>query len=415
MTNATDVDIAIIGGGMVGLSQALLLAWQLPEKRIVLVESLPLQGEPEQPSFDGRSTALSAAAAELFNDMGLWPALAERAEPIRRVHVSDRGHIGSVDFSERENASNALGFVLENRWFGQHLCAAVKAAGIEVWAPASVERIYPTVTGARVQVERNGERVDVSAALVIISDGAESPLRAQLGIGTIEYDYRQTAIVANLEFERPHGGQAFERFTREGPLAILPLPALDRSQESCRAALVWTRPQDAVAATLAWSDDGFARKLQQHFGFRLGHCVRVGTRNSYALNMVFAREQVRSGVVLVGNAAHFLHPVAGQGFNLALRDCAQLTAVLRDACRAGQSAGDITVLQRYLANQKKDQQMTASLSHNLIRVFNSQNPVLQVSRNLGLLTLALWGGARRQFFQQMMGQAQSRGWLQVRG
>ena len=406
-----NADIAIVGGGMVGLSQALLLAGELPGARIVLFESLAFAADEAallQPSFDARSTALSAATAELLQLMNVWSPLAQRAQPIKRVHVSDRGHVGATDYCDSDNHGKPLGYVIENRCFGYYLSQAVlRCDNITVIAPACVTAIRPKVLGAELQFECEGERKSLNVQLVIIGDGMASPLRSQLGIGVESHDYQQVAVIANLEFELPHNGQAFERFTEAGPLAVLPLPpeAAVSAGGSRRAALVWTQASKSLAEIQSCTDQDFIQQLHHAFGFRLGNCTRVGERHSYPLKMVFAKEQVRSSIVLIGNAAHFLHPVAGQGFNLAIRDCAQLAAVLSQAVQNNQPLGDLTVLQRYLKLQALDQQATASISHAFIRVFTHPNIGVQLGRNLSLLGLGLSDTLKGEFFAQMMGQS----------
>ncbi|SMF22704.1 2-octaprenyl-6-methoxyphenol hydroxylase [Alteromonadaceae bacterium Bs31] len=404
-------DIAIIGGGMVGLSQALLLAKHLPECNIVLLEAQPLTASehPLQASFDERSTALSPPSVELLSSLGLWSGICARAEAIRHVHVSDRGHLGRTLFSERDNNMQALGYVVENRHFGMQLIQAVLAkSNIHVVAPARVGELRPKASGALITYEHQHQQQSLSTGLVIIGDGADSPLRTQLGIDVEEFDYQQYALVANLEFENPHDGQAFERFTEQGPIAVLPLPREKGTGLSRRCAMVWTRPESELEHWTNLPDAQFIKAVQNAFGYRLGAILRVGERKHYPLKMIFAREQIRSSMVFVGNAAHYLHPVAGQGFNLALRDCAQLTSVLCEAQALGDSMGDLKVLNRYLQQQQKDQKNTAFISHNFIRVFGSDKLALQGLRNLGLLSMELFGPMKREFFSQMMGRTPAR-------
>ncbi|WP_018013537.1 2-octaprenyl-6-methoxyphenyl hydroxylase [Teredinibacter turnerae] len=400
-------DIVVVGGGMVGLTQALLLAHQIPDAEITLVESLPVNMQDvRQPSFDARATALSPATVDVLQKLALWPFLESSAQPITRVHVSDRGHVGQTEYRQDENSGRALGYVIENRRFGAELTAAcLRTSNISILAPAEVLRVTPVRAGVELVVRQASEHTVLAAQLVIIADGANSPLREKLGIGIDQHDYRQAAVIANLSFSEPHHGAAFERFTEEGPLAILPMVSADGRSQSHRAALVWTRPAAQLEETLGLDDAAFIDQLQVRFGYRLGRCSRVGERSSYPLKMVFAREQVRRGIVFMGNAAHFLHPVAGQGFNLALRDCAQLAALLVQAWSRRQPLGDLTLLQEYLSQQAVDQKITAQLSHNFIQVFASHHPLLQLARNAGLLGISLLPGLKQEFFKQMMGQA----------
>jgi len=396
---------------MVGLCQALLLARQLPTTQIVLLEAHRFESQANaevQSSFDARSTAVSAASVDILSLLDIWSSVETHAEAIRRVHVSDRGHVGTTAYSEADNQHKALGYVVENRWFGQQLmCAAQAADNIDILAPAQVSEVLPLSGRVRIQYAL-GETDTVQsleAGLVIIADGAESPLRRQLGVATDVHDYQQCAVIANLEFELPHCGQAFERFTEEGPLALLPLPSVVPAESSKRVALVWTRPNSHVNETLALDNEAFTAAIQQSFGYRMGRCLRVGARHHYPLKMMLAREQVRSQLAFVGNAAHFLHPVAGQGFNLALRDCAQLTAVLGDAFEQKQPLGALAVLNRYIALQENDQSTTRFISHNFIRVFANQHLFMQAGRNVGLLGLGLSNTVKKAFFAQMMGRS----------
>lgn len=249
-----------------------------------------------------------------------------------------------------------------------------------------------------------GQEQTIHTQLVIIADGADSPLRASLGIDVDIEKYHQTAIIANVALSNPHDGVAYERFTDEGPMALLPLGGKD----GCESALVWTQPEDQADAILALDDEAFMEQLQQRFGFRLGHFKSVGKRDAYPLQLMLAKEQVRSSLVVMGNAAHFLHPVAGQGFNLALRDCAALTTVLAKARRAQQPLGALKVLQQYEQQQQLDQQATIQFSDKLTRLFSTAALPSAGLRALGFLGLETLPGAKQLLASQTMGQTSRR-------
>jgi 2-octaprenyl-6-methoxyphenol hydroxylase len=397
-------DIAVIGGGMVGISMALLLAKALPQRRLVLLDARPFADAdelPSQPSFDRRSTALSPTSAELFDRLGVWEALEPEACPIKHIHVSDRGQFGTTRFGPDDNNGEPLGYVVPNLAIGQSLLRQAQQADITVLAPVDVQALKPVRGGMQIQL---ADQPSLQAELAVLADGAGSPLAANLGVGCHTNDYGQCAIIANVAFESPHQYRAFERFTQQGPLALLPL-AGNHQRES---GLVWTQPLSRLHEIETWSDAEFLHHLQEAFGMRLGRFTKVGKRSVYPLSLQLAEEQVRSSLVLMGNAAHSLHPVAGQGFNLALRAAARLTRVLADGVAAGESLGSLALLQEYEQIQKRDQDITVSLSDSFIRIFSSAQPAVVAGRNLGLVSLELFGGWRDMFLSTMAGRAQPR-------
>ena len=402
-TNSQQYDMAIVGGGMVGLALAQLAAHYLPHRRIVVMESFAVQEDkaPYQPSFDARSTAVSGGSMGILADIDLAEAIQQHATEIRSVHVSDRGHIGTTSFSREENNDQPLGFVVENAWLGRSLIKGLFARdNIEVIAPADVERIVPRQNGADVIYKVDGQQSTLNTQLVVVADGASSPLRKQLGIAVTTHDYHQHAVIANVTYDTPHKGVAYERFTADGPLALLPLGEGENANTS---ALVWTHKNQSVDSVLGWSDDEFIANLQKAFGYRLGRFTEVSKRHSYPLQLLVANEQVRSSMVLMGNAAHFLHPVAGQGFNLALRDSIELIKKLVAGERSGKGLGELSVLQKYIDNQYGDQYITSQMSHGFIHLFASDNPAFQLARNAGLVVMELMPAAKKAFFEQMMG------------
>lgn len=411
-----DCDIVVVGGGMVGLTLALLIVNELPDIKLCLIENHPLSdGEdtPYQPSFDSRSTALSATSADLLSAMGLWQSIASQATPIHQVHISDRGHPGMSTYTREDNGNRDLGYIVENRWLGRCLTAGLMTRNsITAIAPAQVTRIVPRAEGASVFINEGNDRNEhtIDAALVIIADGVDSSLRGELGIGVELHDYRQYAVIANVGLEKPHRGVAYERFTDDGPLALLPLGG---SIEARTSALIWTRPSEDIGPTMALNDDQFLAKLQTRFGHRLGRFTRVGKRASYPLQLSLAKEQVRSSVVLMGNAAHSLHPVAGQGFNLAVRDSARLVSVLREAWRKEQPLGSLKVLNHYLEQQNRDQFLTSRISHGFNRIFSNNKPWLQLGRNIGLISMELIPPLKKDFLSQMIGRGQPRARLSI--
>ncbi len=388
-------DIAIVGGGMVGASLACLLARSQPRWRVVLLESQPIRRSQYQSSFDNRSTALARGSLDLLARAGLWPELAAHATPIQRVHVSDRGHPAGHLIEDGE----PLGQVVENPWLGQVLLRQLQASGVEYLAPVTVQALLPRRDSAQLSL---ADGRTLHTRLAVIANGDRSPLGRTLGMDATVTDYHQTALVANVRFSEPHGGTAYERFTAAGPLALLPL---GQNADSRRAALIWTHDTNTAPRWLAAPEPEFLAGLQDSFGWRLGRFERVGSCQAFPLRLVSANEQVRSRLLLAGNAAHFLHPVAGQGFNLSLRDCACLTDTLAEAARSGCDPGELSVLEDYLARRRGDQWLTSGFSDSLTRLFSRRDPGAVLLRQLGLLTLDLLPPAGRLLAAQTMGTA----------
>lgn len=395
-------DIAIVGGGLMGAALALLFCKTLPGRRVVLIVQKALESASDQalaqPNFDARSTALAPTSALTLRRLGVWPALAAHATAIRRVQVSDRGHLGWVRLDTDNNAGEPLGYVVENRALARALTDAMLACdGLELKTPAQVQRLVNKRDSVRLELEQQ----NLEAELVVVADGADSPLRHQLNIAEFNKDYQQSAIIANVRHTQSHEETAFERFTNHGPLAFLPLGGLGGRT----SAVVWTWPAEQAEQAMALRDAEFLARLQNEFGYRLGRLEQVGERQSYRLRLSLAREQVRTGMVLMGNAAHFLHPVAGQGYNLALRDGLRLAEVLKSA--PGR-LGDLEVLQEYERRQAADQRNTVRLSDGFNELFRADQRHWILLRNLGMIGVEWSATVRDIFIRQLSGRGSRR-------
>lgn len=405
MKNLSAFDIAIIGGGMVGMSLALLLARANPAWKLALVDAQVFSENETnifQPGFDARSTAVAQGSMEIFQLLGVWKKLSEQATAIRKIHVSDAGHFMGGLINANDYAVDALGYVIPNEWISKVLLAEInKIEKVQLFSATRVEKITHQQSNSVLQIVEisSGNMMPLETQLVIMADGGQSKLAQSLGIDFNVQPYQQTAIITNLAFTQAHQQIAYERFTELGPIALLPL---GKSASATEAALVLTLPQDQAEQILNSSDQEFLAHLQKRFGNRLGTFTRVGKRYSYPLQLVTAKEQVRSHLVLIGNAAHFLHPVAGQGFNLSLRDSACLAKTL---AQSNKSPGDLSVLQHYLAQQQKDQNTTVFFSDQLVKLFsNSRLPVIAL-RHLGFLGLESIPSLKNILVNQTMGKA----------
>lgn len=383
--------LAIVGGGLVGASLALALQQGAKARgwTIALIEPFE-PGSEYQPSYDARSTALSYGTRLIYQRLGVWERIAERAEPITQIHVSDRGRAGATRLGASDQQVPALGYVVENAWIGHCLWQALDDEVVTRHCPAEVEQMQAVAAGYRLTLT-TGQVLDCD--LAVLADGGRSALREQLGIAIKTTPYDQSALIANVTPGKPHGGQAFERFTDDGPMALLPL-------QDNRCALVWTRPEEDAARLAALPEAAFLDELQQAFGYRLGGFQQVGARHLYPLMLIEAEEQVRSGLVVLGNAAHSLHPIAGQGYNLSLRDTEALAAALLSSSA---KLGDIGVLQAYHRQQRTDQWLTVGFSDRLTRLFAGSALLSVAGRNLGLLGLDLLPPAKAWFARQAMG------------
>ena len=396
MNEAHTHDLLIVGGGMVGASLAIALSGR--GLRIGLVEAYP-PGDPGQPSYDDRAIALAYGSRRIFEAMGLWDHVAADAEPIADIHVSDRGHFGFSHLSASEENVPALGYVVTARRLGHSLLGRLRACeDIELIAPAEVTAVSSDSDAAHISVQRDGEQVDLSAALLVAADGGKSFIREQLEVPTQRWEYGQSAIVTNITPGKPHRNVAYERFTDSGPVALLPM-------SEGRCAVVWTVQDQDVDAVLALDDKQFLSAFQERFGYRLGRFERVGKRASYPLSLLRVRESVRGRIAIIGNAAHTLHPIAGQGFNLGIRDVSALADVLAEAQSAGLDLGAAAVLRKYEDWRLGEQRNMALATDGLARLFSNPLGPIRLGRNLGLLAMDLLPGARHRLARAAMGLA----------
>jgi 2-octaprenyl-6-methoxyphenol hydroxylase len=380
-------DIAIVGGGMVGASLALALRGT--RLKVLLIEGVS-PDSAAQPSFDERTTALGNGSRQIFDSLGCWTAMAPDAAAIRSIHVSDAGRFGVARLDCREQGVTAFGYVVPNRVIGRALWQELRnATNIEIAVPAELTGAALESDGVVLEISRNGERETVHAKLAVAADGAGSLLRAQSGIDAEVEDYGQVAIVVNATTDRPNNGEAFERFTASGPLAVLPTAGGGYT-------VVWAVRPHRAAELLALDDEAFAAELLSAFGWRAGRFTKVGRRNTYPLALSRATGTVSGRVVLVGNAAQALHPVAGQGFNLGLRDAATLAEMLAQAAREdGFSEGVDELLARFAAWRDEDRKGVTRFTDGLVKLFGSEAPGLGVVRNFGLLLFDMSPTAKR--------------------
>lgn len=387
-------DIVIVGGGMVGASLARALSGC--GLQIAVVESWSLDSQ-QQPSYDDRAIALAYGSKVILQAMGLWQMLAARVEPIRNIHVSDRGRFGFTRLDHQILKVDALGYVVTGRDLGASLFAGLaELPDVTLFCPASLTDFEVSEQEVNLSISQHDLEMQLRGRLLVAADGSRSMVRERLGIGVDEWEYGQSAVISNLTPGVPPNGTAFERFTETGPMAMLPLT-------EGRYGLVWTLDDGSLADVMALGDAEFLARVQQQFGYRLGYFQRAGRRASYPLSLVRAKEHIRPRVALIGNAAHALHPITGQGFNLGIRDVAVLADVLADAARDGKDPGAIEVLDSYADWRKGDQQLAALLTDSLVRLFTNPLLPMRVCRDLGMLALDLATPAKRLLTRQFMG------------
>ncbi len=391
-------DILIVGGGMVGATIATVL--RNSQYRVGLIESRPLAF---QESTDAeRSTAISYGSRRILERFGVWSDIVKYAEPIKHIHVSSRGRLGVTRIDAIEAGVPALGYVVENNRLSTHLYRHLQSGEVKLFAPASLRAIKPGPAASELIIEHNGGEHHLHTKLLIAADGAMSGVRDMLGIEAKRSDYDQSAIVCNVSSQLHHNNIAYERFTESGPLAFLPL--FPSEQHDPRCAIVWTVSSKDLKSLLDLSDREFLAALQQQFGCRLGKLLQVSKRAAFPLALIHSRTRIAARTVLIGNAAQSLHPVAGQGFNLALRDSAALLECLlrQDACA---DPGESALLAEYERARKRDQRRMMYFTDTLVRLFGSRLPLLAHARAKGLLLLDLLPPLRHFIATQSMGTA----------
>jgi 2-octaprenyl-6-methoxyphenol hydroxylase len=382
---AGPADIVIVGGGMVGASLAVALAPLGLE--VALIETVP-HDSASQPSFDERTTALSNGSRRILQTLGVWRDVEAQASPIRKIHVSDQGRFGFARIDAAEQGLAALGYVVANRALGRALWSRLQAGRVRVFCPAEVLRITPGETGATVEIAQDGATARIEARLVVAADGVQSAVRGAFGVASESHDYQQVAIITTVLPQHFHDHVAYERFTGNGPLALLPL-------DGGRCTLVLTLNATAADSAMAWSDAEFLAEVQRRFGFRLGRFLKAGRRVPYPLSLTRAERTSAARCVIIGNAAQGLHPVAGMGFNLGLRDVACLAELIAERRHAADfDAGAAGLLAEYDAWRAADRRGVIAFTDGLVRTFANPLGIVQRLRNAGLLAFDLLPSAK---------------------
>lgn len=377
--------VVIVGGGMVGLSLALMLAKAGIQVKLLEAISYPNYDDanlaPYHSSFDARNTALSRRSVQIYQELGLWDVLQQYATPILQVDITEQGSFGKARLIAEKEKVESFGQVIENAWLGRILLSQARQhTNIELIDGVQVTSLTQDQQMAYLTAQRGDELLNIEAPLVIAADGRDSFCRKALGIGFSTHEYDQVAIVTTVQTSKPHQHIGFERFSALGPLALLPLPG------EYRRSVVWPVKKGTEHEWLGEENDQhFLSALQNTYGDRAGKFEKTGKRFSYPLSQVLAEKQAVGRVVLMGNAAHTIHPVAGQGFNLCLRDAHVLCRFLMEQLAEQQDIGEPEMLKAYEQARIKDQQRVIRFCDLVVRGFSNQNIILKLIRNTGLV------------------------------
>ncbi|MGC9953731.1 MAG: FAD-dependent monooxygenase [Rhizomicrobium sp.] len=389
------LDVVIGGGGMVGLALGIALAKGGLE--VVVADPVP-EADALSAGFDGRVSALAFASVRMFKALGIWQALAEYAQPIDDILVTDAKLGGapspfSLHFDHRELGA-PLGYIAENRHIRQALFAAARGVpNLKLVAPVALVGLKTDANGIDASLA-NGDCI--RACLAVAADGRDSPIRASMGIGVVSWSYPQWGIVATVHHERPHKGVAYEHFLPSGPFAILPLTGN-------RSSLVWTERQDIAPGMMNLPKSDFDAEIARRFGAHLGKTRCEELRWSYPLRFHLARSYVKPRFALAGDAAHGIHPIAGQGLNLGLKDAAALADVVLESASLGLDLGGLDVLSRYERWRRFDSFTLAMAMDGLNRLFSNDIAPLRLARDLGMGIVDRIGPMRRFFMRRAGG------------
>ena len=385
---AKQFDVVIIGGGMAGASCALGLKQSNKQLSIAVIEANEVSAD-YHPSFDDRSIALAQQSVQYLKSINAFDCQAPFAAAIKKVTVSDRGHFGKTHIDCQEYGHDALGYVVEVNPFGRSLHQQLTRTDVSLFCPDTVAKLEYQSDFANITLS-SGEQL--SAKLVVIADGAHSQSRKLANIEFNTRAYQQAAIIANIEVADGHHNHAFERFTEHGPMALLPM-------SNNRYSLVWCMEPEQIEHTMALEDDAFLAALQKAFGYCGGAFSKVGMRASYPLVYGKAESLSSHRTVLIGNAGHAIHPIAGQGFNLGLRDVQLLCDMAnRD------DLGDYAFTRYYSQTRSKDITTVMTLTDSLVRLFSNSSRLLALGRSIGLFSMDLFSSLKTPLAKQLMGQ-----------
>ncbi|MCF9329686.1 2-octaprenyl-6-methoxyphenyl hydroxylase [Vibrio parahaemolyticus] len=368
-------DVVIAGGAMAGATLALAIEHlSQGALRVAVVEPFKAQSD-QHPGFDSRSIALSYGTVNLLRHLELWSAIEPFSTPIEHIHVSDRSHAGMTDITKHDVGVEALGYVVELADVGRvYQELLTHSTAIDLYCPDSAKHITRTQENVTIELA-SGELLN--AKLLVAADGAVSQCCQQIGLELSEHDFDQVAVIANIVTQEPHQGRAFERFTENGPVALLPM-------SDNRMSLVWCLRPDEAQIVMELSESEFLERLQQDFGWRLGAMQKVGLRASYPLLLRHRKQNISHRFAIVGNAAQTLHPIAGQGFNLGIRDVVTLAEEL---VKQGEDVGRYQGLIRFSQRREADRNETIWLTSSLVHVFSNDLLAMRIGRNTALAAM----------------------------
>ena len=388
-----EYDLLIVGSGLAG--NCLALALKDAGFRIAIIEANTRAQLHASPAGD-RALALAAGTVMMLDTLGVWQGIKHAATPIQHIHISDRGHFGKTRLSAQKEHIDALGYVIAARDIETYVANLVINAGIDIIAPARVAGLISGDQEICVNIKQNDQSQNLSAKLLVGADGGLSSVRQLLNINQLITDYGQTALITSVKSTIPNNNTAYERFTSSGPLALLPI-----SKNEC--AVIWTRSHEDADTLMLGREADFLVELQQCFGFKLGELTLIAPRRAFPLSLIRAEQMVAGRAVIIGNAVHQLHPVAGQGFNLGIRDVIQLAEMLIKQHEQNKDIGEADFLNAYAVSRKKDHDWTIGFTDTLIKIFANEWLALAAARNIGLTLLDHIPAAKKLLTQHAMG------------